>query len=178
MARAGGPINFMASEITQDRRVTTAVQDYFEAKYRGLEKYLNGGKIVNMEDGMRPFYRMLQRKETLVVLGDSPPLQPDPSEADVVVNFLGARRRLAGGALRLAQATDSDIGAYVCNYESPGRYSVKVSQIGSPHEIQTIQQIYDFFSTEILRNPGLWWGADLLPSMPEEQIASDLHAIT
>ena len=168
LARAGGPINFMASAITHDPRVDTAVQKHFETKYRSLETHLNGGKIVNMEDGMRPFYRMLERKETLIVLGDSPPLQPELSDADLVVNFLGATRRLAGGALRLAQSTDSNLGAYVCNYQSPGHYIVEVCPIGPANDPQTVQRIYDFFSAAILKNPGLWWGSDLLPSMPLE----------
>ncbi|OYT92809.1 MAG: hypothetical protein CFE43_07015 [Burkholderiales bacterium PBB3] len=173
LARAGGSINFMASAITHDPRVDTAVQEHFEGKYRGLEAHLNGGKIVNMEDGMRPFYRMLERKETLIVLGDSPPLQPELSDADLAVNFLGAVRRLAGGALRLAQSTDSNLGAYVCNYKSPGNYVVEMCPIGLASDPQTVQRIYDFFSAAILKNPGLWWGSDLLPSMPLEPISHE-----
>ena len=169
LAKAGGTINLMASAITHDPRVDVAVQIHFETKYRGLELYLNGGQIVNMERGMRPFYRMLERRETLIVLGDSPPLQPEKNDTDLVTNFLGAKRRLAGGALRLAQSTDSNLGAYVCRYESPGCYVVEVCEIGPARDPKTIQRVYDFFSTAILKNPGLWWGSDLLASMPVEQ---------
>ena len=173
LARAGGPVNFMASAITHDPRVDPAVQKYFAIKYRSLELHLNGGKITNLEDGMRPFYRMLARKETLIVLGDSPPLQSESSDGDLVVNFLGANRRLAGGALRLAQSTDSNLGAYICQYKSPGNYVVELCPIGRARDPQTIQRIYDFFSGAILKNPGLWWGSDLLPNMPIQPYSSD-----
>ena len=166
LARNGRPINFMASAITHDSRVDIAVQNHFAVKYRSLEDYLNGGKIVNMEGGMRPFYRMLERNQTLIVLGDSPPLTPEPSDSDMVVNFLGEKRRLAGGALRLAQATHSNIGAYLCYYCGPGQYRVEVCPPGPALQPQTIQNIYDFFSQAILKDPGRWWGADLLPNMP------------
>jgi lauroyl/myristoyl acyltransferase len=60
-----------------------------------------------MENGLRPFYRMLAAKETLVVLGDAPKL---PHGAAMTVGFLGGQRELAGGALRLAQRSGSDLG--------------------------------------------------------------------
>ncbi|MEG1455096.1 MAG: hypothetical protein RSC66_05925, partial [Comamonas sp.] len=82
-----------------------AVQRHFHAKYRGLEQYLNGGKVMNMEEGLRPFYDMLKRRESLVVLADAPVL---PNGAAMTVRFLGAPRKIAGGGLRLAQRTDSD----------------------------------------------------------------------
>ena len=115
---------------------------------------------------MRPFYKMLSHGETLIVLGDSPPLQAEATDTDMVVNFLGAKRRLAGGALRMAQSTHSDIGAYLCYYDGQGKYRVEVCPPGSSHDHQSVQNIYDFFSRAILSDPGLWWGADLLPSMP------------
>ncbi|OYU46523.1 MAG: hypothetical protein CFE44_01700 [Burkholderiales bacterium PBB4] len=169
LAKEGGSYNFMASSITHDPRVDVAVQNHFETKYRSLEAHLNGGKIVNMEDGMRPFYRMLDKHQTLIILGDSPPLQSEPTDSDIVVNFLGAKRRLAGGALRMAQATKSDIGAYLCYYQSPGQYKVEVCNPMPADDLQSIQNVYDFFSRAIVADPGLWWGADLLPSMPIEK---------
>lgn len=164
LARSGARINFMASAITHDPRVDRAVQDHFEAKYRGMEHYLNGGAIVNMEEGMRPFYRMLERNDTLIVLGDSPALPNSPS---MTVNFLGQNRLLAGGALRLAQRTDSDIGGYLCHHRGGGNYELEVCPIGPADDPQTIQRIYDFFSAAILKNPGHWWAADLLPDMQQ-----------
>lgn len=164
IARATGRvINSMSSAVSQDPRVDPAVTRHFEHKYRSLEPYVNGGKVLDMEVGLRPFYRMLERAETLIVLGDAPVL---PNGAAMTVNFLGAKRLIAGGALRLAERTDSDLGAYICRYLSPGRYEVSLCPIGPAKDPETLARIYQFFNTHILSQPGLWLAADLLPNMP------------
>lgn len=164
IARATGRvINSMSSAVSQDPRVDPAVTRHFEHKYRSLEPYVNGGKVLDMEVGLRPFYRMLERAQTLIVLGDAPVL---PNGAAMTVNFLGAKRLIAGGALRLAERTDSDLGAYICRYRSPGRYEVKLCPIGPAKDPETLARIYEFFNSHILNQPGLWLAADLLPGMP------------
>ncbi|MEI7538194.1 MAG: hypothetical protein WCJ76_13325 [Comamonadaceae bacterium] len=164
IARATGRvINSMSSAVSQDPRVDPAVTRHFELKYRSLEPYVNGGKVADMEVGLRPFYRMLERSEALIVLGDAPVL---PNGAAMTVDFLGAQRRIAGGALRLAESTDSDLGAYICRYRSPGRYEVRLCPIGAAKDPETVARIYRFFNQHVLEQPGLWLAADLLPSMP------------
>ena len=169
IARATGRvINSMSSAVSQDPRVDPAVTRHFELKYRSLEPYVNGGKVADMELGLRPFYRMLERAEALIVLGDAPVL---PNGAAMTVDFLGAQRQIAGGALRLAESTDSDLGAYICRYRSPGRYEVRLCPIGPAIDPETVARIYRFFNTHILEQPGLWLAADLLPSMPAVEAA-------
>ena len=163
LARSGAKVNLMSSTLTHDPRVDKAVQHHFTQKYRGLEPYLNGGQVLDMEIGLRPFYRMLERRETLVVLGDAPVL---PNGVSMTVDFLGARRVIAGGALRMAQRSNSDLGGYVCRYLGRGRYALEVCPIGPANDPETVARIYRFFSERILAHPGLWWAADLLPAMP------------
>ncbi len=163
LARSGGTINFMSSSITDDPRVDTAVQKHFKSKYRGMERYLNGGSIVNLEDGLRPFYRMLEHRQTLIVLGDAPAVSNGVS---MTVDFLGEHRKIAGGALKLAQRTGSDIGGYLCYHRGAGKYEIEMSRIGIASDPASIQHVYDFFSDAITQNPGLWWAVDLLPDMP------------
>ena len=159
----GSRVNSMSSAVARDPRVEPRVSQHFERKYRGLERYLNGGQVLDMEIGLRPFYRMLEQSETLVVLADAPVL---PNGVSMTVDFLGARRVLAGGALRMAQRTNSDLGGYVCRYKGQGRYEIEMCQIGPANDPQTIDQIYKFFSEQILAQPGLWWAADMLPNLP------------
>lgn len=162
-ARDGATIHAMASAVTQDPRVDKAVQAHFHAKYRGLERYLHGGKVRNMEEGLRPFYRLLEQNETLVVLADSPVL---PSGVAMHVDFLGQRRQLAGGPLRLAQQSRSDLGGFLCRMERPGHYVMQWCEPGPADDPNTLRRIYDMFSQSIAERPGLWWAADLLTQMP------------
>lgn len=162
-ARGGARVNLMSSAVTHDPRVDPAVQAHFSAKYRGLEPWLNGGQVLDMEQGIRPFYRMLERGETLVVLGDAPVL---PNGVSAQVDFLGAQRLLAGGALRLAQKADCDLGGYVCRMEQPGRYVMEWCEPGPANDPATVQRVYALFTRAILSSPGRWWASDLLPAMP------------
>jgi lauroyl/myristoyl acyltransferase len=169
LAQASGKrLNSMSSAVTKDPRVTPAVGLHFDRKYRGLEQYLHGGKVPDMEGGLRPFYRMLERRETLVVLGDAPVL---PNGVSMEVDFLGARRMLAGGALRLAQQTGSDLGAFICRYVRPGQYALEICAAGPADDPQTLTRVYAFMGQHIAQDPGLWWASDLLPHMtPVEPI--------
>jgi hypothetical protein len=163
LARSGAKVNVMSSAVTHDARVDPVVQRHFNDKYRGLERFLNGGKIIDLELGRRQFYRILQEKEVLVILGDAPVL---PAGAAMTVDFLGGQRRLAGGPLRMAQRTESDLGGYVCRHVGGTHYQLELGPLGAATEPASVSAVYRFFSEVILRDPGGWWAADLLPSMP------------
>lgn len=163
LGRSGEIVNLMSSTVTQDPRVDSAVQQHFKNKYRGLEHYLNGGKVIDMENGLRPFYSILQRHEILVILGDAPVL---PQGTSMVVDFLGGTRMLAGGGLRMAQHTGSDIGGFVCVPTGAGGYQLLLCEPGPADDPSTVERVYAFFSAHILQNPGGWWASDLLPAMP------------
>lgn len=163
---AGVKVNAMSSAITNDPKVTPSVGRHFFRKYRGMESCMNGGRILDQEDGLRPFYRMLERKECLVILADSPAV---PGGAKVAPRFLGARRTLAGGGVGMARRTGSDIGAFVCRYSGPGRYALQGSPVGDANDPQALEAAYGFLSAAISAAPGRWWGADLLPAMTEDR---------
>ena len=147
-----------------DARRLDALACSFDAPAQALLKQENGrGLVPEMENGLRPFYRMLAAKETLVVLGDAPKL---PHGAAMTVDFLGGQRELAGGALRLAQRSGSDLGGFVCRCVGPGRYALQVCAPGYPDDPATLTRIYAMFSQTITAQPGAWWAADLLPQMP------------
>lgn len=162
LCRLGLRCNGMSSSVTNDPQVIPEVQRYYFRKYRALEPKMNGGRILDQENGLKPFYTMLQRGEVLLVLADLP---ASPTGAAMQVNFLGKRRGLAGGALRMAQQTGSDIGAYVCRYVGKGRYRLEFGPVSSCHDGTALDSIYQFFSDKIMETPGCWWGADLLQAM-------------
>jgi hypothetical protein len=171
LARSGVKVNLMSSAVTHDPRVDPEVQRHFTAKYRGLERYLNGGQVVDLELGTRTFYRMLERKEVLVILGDAPVLPG--GGAAMEVDFLGARRLLAGGPLRMAQRTHSDLGCYVCRHLGAARYQLQLGPMGPADDASTVAGVYRFLSAAITGNPGGWWSADLLASMPVVKVAPE-----
>lgn len=159
---AGVKLNAMASAVPSDPRVDPAVTAHFDQKYRALEGALNGGGVVDMEDGLRAFYRMLQAREGLVVLADAPVL---PGGARMAVPFLGTTRVLAGGPMRLAAATHAAVAAFVCRHEGGARYVLQWCDAGEPHAAH-LAHLYGFLSDAITRDVGRWWAMDLLPNLP------------
>jgi lauroyl/myristoyl acyltransferase/SAM-dependent methyltransferase len=164
IARSGVKVNGMSSTVTHDPRVDPAVQRHFTAKYRGLEQFFNGGKIIDLEHGTREFYRMLHHKEVVIILADAPVLPGGGSAMEV--DFLGGRRVLAGGPLRMAQRTGSNLGCFVCRHRGGKDYQLEFGPTGLATDVHIVNDIYRFFSNAILENPGGWWAADQLPSMP------------
>jgi hypothetical protein len=164
LAQASGcTVHAMASAVPADPRVDAAVTRHFDCKYRGLERALRGGRVFDMEAGIRPFYRLLRGREALVVLADAPVL---PDGAKMEVPFLGAVREMAGGAARLAQHTDSHLAAFVCEHLGGRRYRVRWCDGGS-YSPQTMARLYAFMGQAIASEPGRWWAMDLLPNLPE-----------
>jgi len=161
---AGVKINVMTSSITHHSKVNSAVSRYFFRKYRGMERFMNGGLMLDRENGLRPFYKMLERGECLVVLADLPYLGKGTMTS---ATFLGLRREFAGGAVRMAQKTGSELGGYVCRFEGTGSYSVRGSHIFKSANSFSIDQVYEFLSDEIMRSPGCWEASDLLPDFSQ-----------
>jgi len=167
LCRLGFFSNCMTSSVISDPKVISEVQRFYFRKYLGLEKKMNGGCTHDLEKGLKPFYSMLRRKEVLLVGADLP---ASPTGAVMEVNFLGAKRLLAGGALRMAQRTGSDIGSYVCHRVDRGKYLLEFGPVGSGNDPLLLDSIYRFFSDKIMKTPGSWWGADLLQAMPAHNV--------
>jgi len=163
LAQASGcVVNAMASAVPADLRVDPAVTRHFDRKYRGLERALHGGRVIDMESGVRPFYRLLKARQALVVLADAPVL---PDGAQLQVPFLGAQRLLAGGAARLAEHTGAQLAAFVCEHQGAGHYRLRWCE-GGPHSPTTMAALYSFMGQAIAAEPGRWWAMDLLPNLP------------
>ena len=163
MAGSNRPIHAMSSAVFEDPRVHPALQDYVNGKYRLIEPYLNGGTVMHLENGLRPFYRALEKGDMLVVLADSPPL---PNGVEMEVQFLGARRVLAGGAVKMARRYDSQIAGFVCIQTGTGEYRLEFSRIIPVNDEGAVDEVYDFLSRQILAMPERWCAADLLTQMP------------
>jgi hypothetical protein len=163
LAGSGRAIHAMSSAVFEDPRVHSAVQRHLNQRYRGIEQYFNGGRVMHLEDGLRQFYQVLAQGDILVVLADSPPL---PQGVSMEVPFLAARRRMAGGAVKMARRQHSLIGSVVCKNLRPGRYELTFSPVAPIDAPDAVAQVYMFLSGQIRHNPERWLAADLLSHMP------------
>jgi lauroyl/myristoyl acyltransferase len=164
LAMRGEIIHPVKSLVTADPRLHPAVRDHFELKYGGLQRHLNGGELAPAETSMRHFYRALARREAVVVLVDAPAPPEGPS---VVVPWLGARRHMAQGAFRMAEASGSMLAAFGCRWHGARRHAVSLSAMVDAREVgaqEAAAHAFAFLERGILERPGRWWASHLLPA--------------
>ena len=167
MGLAGLKVNVMTSNVVEDARVPSSVQRYFRRKYAGLSSSLNGGSTVHVEPKMSPrlFHTRLRRGECVVVLGEAPSNKPDKA---VIVDFLGRRRAMAPGAVRIAEQAGVPMAAFVCLRQGQGSYRVICTPLFFPSSAGShagnVPALFAFLEAHIRRHPDRWWAADLMHS--------------
>ncbi|MHB9118232.1 MAG: LpxL/LpxP family acyltransferase [Burkholderiales bacterium] len=160
---AGIKLHVTSSSIVEDARVPPVVRRYFKAKYRAMERHLNGGRILHFETHLKHFYAAVKNGESIVLLSDAPAASWDKA---LPIRFGGAVRAFVPGAVRVAESLKAPMAAFVCLHESPGRYRVVVSPVQHPEPgeyLAVAQDLYSFLESYIKTHPGRWWAADLLP---------------
>lgn len=162
---AGVKLNLMTSDVVEDVRVLPVVQRYFSAKYAGIEACLNGGLVMHVEKRLKSFYRALRAGDGVVILGEAP---TGRLEDALVVDFLGKRRAIAPGVLRLAEKTGAPMAAFVCLRNPDGNYRVVFSPPYRPengcHAGNVARRLFAFLGARVRSHPERWWAADQLPN--------------
>jgi len=162
---AGVKLNLMTSNVVKDARVPSIVRRYFAAKYAGIEASLNGGQALHVETHLRSFYRDSQSGVATVILGEA----PTGNLADALVaDFLGRRRAIAPGAVRLAESNGAPISAFLCFHTQANRYRVIFAPVYWPDatgsQRDNAARLFAFFDAHVRAAPERWWAADQLPN--------------
>lgn len=166
LASLGDKLHPVMSLVSQDRRIHPAIRDHFTLKYSGLQRHLQGGALADAETSMRYFYRALAQGDTVVVLADAPAPVDGPG---VALPWMGQRRQVAQGALRLATQSGSLLAAFACHWHGGRRHSVAMSALMDPctqAPEACYAQAFAFMEEHIRQRPGRWWGSHLLPLYP------------
>ena len=169
----GRKTSVTTSNIYEHEKVHPAVSTFFDRKYRGAEKFLQGGKFMHVETSLRAFYRALNRKETVVVVADAPATLEGNGEW---LPWFGQTRKVANGGFRMAKETDSLICAMLCVTSDEGEVSWLCSDVFDPDtDPHAAENLFAFFETCILAHPGKWWASHLFPDYPIQSLKEDAH---
>ncbi len=157
----GIKVNAMSSSI-DDPRVSEEVKNFYDKKYRGMEKYFNGGQIIDIEDNLRFFYNALHNNEIVFILADLPATGKDASP-QIIAPFIDNHYHMAPGPFRLAQKTHSKMAAFYCLNQGSGQYHIYCSDVYDIKDIShTVSQLYTFLQQPIKKYPGRWWTSELM----------------
>ena len=168
LARATGRRVWVTiSAITDHPQVHPAVSLHFRCKYGQAQASLNGGEFQETESpaGLRRLYRALRAGDIVVVMADLPAA---PGQDGVCVPWLGARRLMAAGAVRLARQTGCALSAMVVSRVRAGAWTWQLTEPVLPDPAVAdgndvaVCAAYAALGQAILREPGHWWAAHLL----------------
>lgn len=169
LARASGKRVWVTmSSITDHPQVHPAVSAHFRDKYAAAQPWLNGGGFVDTDraGGLRRLYRGLAAGDWVVVMADLPPA---PGQEGVSVPWLGERRWLAEGAVRLARQTGTPLASLGLLRGAPGEWRWALGDLQWLNEggdgDSAIGRAYADLDSVIRQAPGHWWAAHLLPEM-------------
>ncbi len=166
LGMSGLRTNVLTSNVVQDPRIHPDVIKFFAEKYLLMEKYTNG-KMAPYENGLDFYDQALNRGESVVIMADV-----QGNKSSIYIPFLNRRFRLPIGAWRMAQKTNSLIGAYMCSYIFPDVYHI---QMLPPREIDpespknTLIPIYAFIEKTIRKHPERWLASEHLMNYDKSQ---------
>jgi len=160
MGMRGVFVNGIATSQIEDPRVHPAVRSYFQKKYGSLQ-HLIQGQVRYHETNMKYFYKVLNKGQLVVIMGDTL-----DSNSNEYITFLGKSFRLPMGAWRLAKKTNSLVGGYVCLQTGIGHYHIicfPPREIDDRSPKRTLLPIYVFLEEWIRKMPDRWFASDFWP---------------
>ncbi len=160
MGMGGIRLNGISSAVIEDPRVPGYITRHFERKYRALEKYMRGGKILHYEQSLSYFYKALRAGDAVVILGDLPVA---PNARPLKVRFLGRICTIAEGTWRIAHATSSEVAGFLCIKRGQGSYELTFTppvRVQKNRDDKGLGSVYRFFEAQIEKIPAHWWAVD------------------
>lgn len=157
LKRLGISLLVMSSNVVEHEKVHPTLTKFFLKKYRGIDRYLNGGEVLDIEGNGKRFLSFLKNSGSLVIISDLPP--NSDNEIPTWKMFFGGERGFASGAGKLAKSVNSEIIPFVCYFED-NRYVVKFGDFG--------KDPYGFLEEEFEKRPQMWWASDMLDIYPKK----------
>jgi lauroyl/myristoyl acyltransferase len=171
LGRCGVTAHLMISDVVFDARVPPAIRAFTKKKYEAYQQNLNGGRFLGPSAHSREFFSsQLLAGNVLMVVTDTPASKNVNS--GTWVSWLGSRRKMADGAVRIALETGSQLMAMHARHEAPGRQRWTCSELVDPLDCgpqdavalreRTLAPLANFLEQVVLKDPGRWSASHLL----------------
>lgn len=184
LARCGVRAHLMISDVVFDERVHPTLRAFTKAKYDTYVSLMNGGRFLPASAATRNFFHdELLAGHVLLVVTDTP--AEKQAHKGTWVSWLGKRRKMADGALRMAIATGSQMMAMRVRHERPGVQTWSSSAVVDPQEFNGLmpdaqrEAVYGplvlFMEEAIRADTGRWSAAHLLGDFECSEAQADAH---
>jgi len=171
IARCGYPVHLMTSAVVQDERVHPALRYFFQQKYAAYNRAMGGGALLHSGAEAKQIFHEVLRQGGIVAVVSETPANPE-SDKGTWVQWMGQRRKMADGALRMALDTNSQLIAMQNWRNDVNAVEWAWSALVDPKQYQETQDapareamyalLFTFLGNGIRARPGRWWAAHLL----------------
>lgn len=184
LARCGVKAHLMISNVVFDERVHSRLRAFTRSKYNTYICQMNGGQFLTPSAQNRSFFREeLLAGHVLMVVTDTP-AEKHPDKG-TWVEWLGKRRKMADGAIRLAMETGSDMLAMRVRHQAAGKQTWSCSALVETTEQKGLslaeqrEAIYAplarFLENAIYTDIGRWSAAHLLGDFESVELVKNAH---
>lgn len=185
IARCGYPVYLMTSAVVQDKRVHPKLRNFFHLKYEAFNRAMGGGALLHSgAEAKNTFYEVLRRGGIVAVVSETP--SSPGSDKGTWVQWVGRRRKMADGALRMALDTGSQLIAMQNWRNIDNAVEWKWSALVDPYQFSKMEEaqareamyapLFAFLETGIRAHPGRWWAAHLLGDFQTETLGAGMVA--
>ena len=155
------PIYVLGSSIVESPKLPPALHEFFKKKYEIMERYLNGGEILFVEESnkMKNFFRYLSNGAIGVAMGD---LLAGDNSSSIDLTIFNIRAKVQAGLPVFAKKRAIPIATYLCRRKLIGEPIFRATAtIESDKNIsQTIQDLFEEIIDTDTFNQDLWLIAD------------------
>lgn len=122
------PVFVLGSNVVDSPLLPPSLQAFFHKKYEIMSEYLNGGRILFLEESKRSFFKLLINGSIGVVLAD---LIAGPHNSSIKLNLFGTTAKVQAGAALFAEKRNMPIGAFLCCRDFLGRPVLKSASLNN-----------------------------------------------
>ena len=179
IARCGVPVYLMTSDVVQHPQVHPTLRRFFKRKYDAYQQHIGGGSFLPASRQAREtFYSVLRAGGIVAVISETPAAKAE--DKGTWVQWMGKRRKVADGAIRMALDTQSQIVAMANTQTRLGHMEWAWSDLldtkDYANQAPTVARqalaaiIFKYLEASVRTVPGRWWAAHLLQDF-EVQLA-------
>ena len=138
----GLPVYVLGSNIVKSSFLPISVQRFFEIKYNTMNRFLNGGRVLFLEEHKKQFFIELSKGAIGVALCD---MLASGCNSSLTLRFFGLVREIQAGVARYAYKKKYPIGFFLCrrSWDAEVFFDLKINTNSEMELSEIVQNLFD-----------------------------------
>lgn len=138
----GLPVYVLGSNIVKSSFLPISVQRFFEIKYNTMNRFLNGGRVLFLEEHKKQFFSELKKGAIGVALCD---LLAGERNSSLSLSYFGQFGEIQAGVAHYAYKNNYTIGFFLCRRSCTGKvlFDLNINRDNSKELSEIVQNLFD-----------------------------------